>query len=246
MKSVRWQILLGLLLLALSVFFYFIHYLIFSDLHHISIFALGDISFVFVEVLLVTLIIHRVLDEREKKIRLEKMNMVIGVFFSEVGTKLLEIISKWDPQIENIQQEWDLEGESSRHKFERISAYLKKHDYDIQSDKPDWEALREFLIDKRDCLMRLLENPNLLEHESFTDALWPTFHLAEELEAHVGIENISEADHKHLCRDTMRVYGTLALQWISYMEHLKANYPYLFSFSLRINPFEKGATPAVD
>jgi len=68
---------------------------------------------VFVEVLLVTLIIHSVLEEREKKARLEKLNMVIGVFYSEVGMKLLEILSKWDPQIERIQQELVIEGKSA-------------------------------------------------------------------------------------------------------------------------------------
>ena len=65
MKSFNWQVLLGLILIVLSVLFYFIHYLIFRDAHHIFIFLIGDIAFVFCEVLLVTLIIHRVLNDRE-------------------------------------------------------------------------------------------------------------------------------------------------------------------------------------
>jgi hypothetical protein len=58
MKHLRWQVLLGLALVALSTLFYFIHFLIFRDAHHIFIYMVGDIAFVPVEVLLVTLIIH--------------------------------------------------------------------------------------------------------------------------------------------------------------------------------------------
>jgi len=113
MKRLNWQVLLGMSLLVLSALLYFLHYLIFRDPHHIFLYLTGDVAFVFVEVLLVTLIIHRVLEEREKKARLEKLNMVIGVFYSEVGMKLLEILSKWDPQIERIQQELVIEGKSA-------------------------------------------------------------------------------------------------------------------------------------
>ncbi len=45
----------------------------------------GDIAFVPIEVLMVTLIIHRLLTEREKRAMLKKMNMVIGAFFQRSG-----------------------------------------------------------------------------------------------------------------------------------------------------------------
>ena len=60
------RILLGLLLILLSIFFYVIHYLLFKDSHHIFIYLVGDIAFVFIEVLLVTLIIHKLLELREQ------------------------------------------------------------------------------------------------------------------------------------------------------------------------------------
>ena len=89
MKRVfSWQILLGLSLIALSSLGYFIHYFIFRDTHHIFIYLIGDIAFVFLEVLLVTLILHQLLRYREKKAMLNKLNMVIGAFFSEVGGEL--------------------------------------------------------------------------------------------------------------------------------------------------------------
>jgi hypothetical protein len=232
-------------LLVLSTSFYFLHYLIFKDPHHIFIYLIGDIGFVFIEVLLVTLLIHRVLERREKKARLEKLNMIIGAFFSEVGIKLLNIISKWDPKIETIQQELFIDEGDGKKKFETICKYLRQRKYKIEDDKPDWDSLKTFLVSKRDFLLRLLENPNLLEHESFTLVLWAVFHMTEELEAREDLKDLPSADYKHLIIDINRVYGKLSLQWLNYMQHLKNSYPFLFSLSLRKNPFNKNATAIV-
>ena len=50
---------------------------------------MGDLAFLPLEVLLVALIIDRVLEWREKQAMLGKMNMVVGVFFTEMGTRLM-------------------------------------------------------------------------------------------------------------------------------------------------------------
>ncbi len=81
MRRPNWQIFLGLGLIVLSALIYILHFTIFHDTHHIFIYLIGDIAFVPIEVLLVTLIIHRLLSDREKRALLKKMNMVIGTFF---------------------------------------------------------------------------------------------------------------------------------------------------------------------
>jgi hypothetical protein len=53
------------------------------------------------------------------------------------------------------------------------------------------------------------------------------------------------ADRKHLANDMKRVYSLLISEWLSYMKHLKENYPYLFSFAMRTNPFDKYATTEI-
>jgi hypothetical protein len=186
-----------------------------------------------------------VLEEREKKARLKKVNMVIGAFFSEVGTRLLEILSMKDPGIESWQQDLVRQTESREDEYKSITRYLEEHDYRIDFEKTEWEGLREFLVNKREFLLRLLENPNLLEHESFTDLLWAVFHLTEELGVRNCLDALPDTDYKHLCGDMNRVYSQLARQWLGYMEHLKGSYPYLFSLALRTNPFNRIASPVV-
>jgi hypothetical protein len=245
MKRLNWYIMLGTMLLALSASFYVLHYFVFKDAHHIFIFLIGDTAFVFIEVLLVTLIIRRVLEDREKKALQKHMNIFIGAFFSEVGIKLLKLLSRWDPQIERIQQELVVEGDTAEQKFDKVCSCLRNHNFSVEREKPDWESLKVFLVAKKDYLLRLLENPNLLEHESFTDLLWAVFHMAEEFEARRDFDCLPNEDHEHLHDDTERVYGQLSLQWLKYMEHLIDNYPYLFSLSMRTNPFDPSATPIV-
>jgi len=239
------QIVLGLLLIILSAIFYIIHYVIFRDLHHIVIYLIGDIAFVFIEVLLVTLIIHKLLSVRETRIKLEKLNMVIGVFFSEIGTHLLIYMSNADPDLNKIKKDLVVTSNWSKQEFRNVKNSLKRYNYSIAIKQINLDDLRSYLIEKRDFLLRMLENPVLLEHESFTDLLQAVFHLTEELQCREDLGNLPLSDYNHLAGDIKRAYGQLVYQWIDYIEHLKSNYPYLFSLAMRTNPFDKESSPIV-
>ena len=245
MKRFSGQILLGSSLIVLSVLFYVLHYAIFRDPHHIFIYLIGDIAFVFIEVLLVTLIIHRLLTGREKRTRLEKLNMVIGALFSEVGTRLVAYFSDFDPKLDEIRKDLVVTNDWSEQEFSRVSKRLKNYDYGVVIQKVELEDLANFLMGKRDFLLRLLENPTLLEHESFTELLRAVFHLTEELAARKDLTQLPDTDYEHLAGDIKRVYILLVYQWFDYMNHLKDNYPYLFSLAMRANPFDQDASPIV-
>jgi len=242
MKSSRWEIIVGIYLIVLALVLYAVHFVIFKDPHHIFIYGLGDLAFLPIEVLLVTLIIHRVLGAREKSIRLEKLNMVIGAFFSEVGTELLAYLSDLDPKIEEIKGNFVINDDWSPQEFHGCCNFFNNYDYDIAVEKVNLEKLQIFLLGKRNFLLRLLENPNLLEHETFTDLLQAVFHLAEELGHRENIVGVSEKDVEHLSGDIKRVYGLLVYEWLTYMEHLKSEYPFLFSLAMRTNPFDQEAS----
>ncbi|KAF1077958.1 hypothetical protein [Methanogenium sp. MK-MG] len=238
MKDKNWLIGIAATLLAASALLYFIHYLVFHDLHHIGVFALHELAFLPVEVLIVTLVIHRLLEEREKKQRLEKMNMVIGTFFSRVGTTLITCFASHDPNIESIRSELVVTDAWDEGNFSAVAARMKAYDYDIDTSTLDLERLRAFLLDSEDFLIRMLENPVLLEHEDFTELLRATFHLTEELSRRGPITECPASDISHLGGDVKRVYGLLIHEWIAYMHYLKRNYPYLFSLAMRTNPFD--------
>jgi vacuolar-type H+-ATPase subunit I/STV1 len=232
----------GLVLMSLSAVVYYIHYLIFRDVHHIFLYLIGDIAFVFIEVLLVTLVIHQLLHHREKKAMLNKLNMVIGAFFSEVGTELLKTFSTFDKDSYKITQKLVINNDWSDKEFLKVLNSVKAHHYDIDSKRGNLESLRDFLKERRQFLLGLLENPNLLEHESFTNLLWAVFHLTEELTQRTRLRDLPDSDYKHLAGDISRVYNLLIMEWLQYMEHLKNKYPYLFSLAMRTNPFDAAAS----
>jgi len=236
---------LGIILIALSAIVYLVHYFIFRDPHHIFIYLIGDIAFVFFEVLLVTLVIHQLLSQREKRARLEKLNMVIGAFFSEVGIKFLTYLSDFDPGLDKIRKELIVTKDWPDQEFLGVSRRLKDYDYGVDIQKVNLEDLRGFLLGKRDFLLRLLENPNILEHETFTELLRAVFHLTEELGQREDIAKLPDTDVEHLAGDIKRVYIQLVHQWLDYMKHLKDNYPYLFSLAMRTNPFDQESSPIV-
>jgi hypothetical protein len=241
MKINKWQTALGIFLIVLSIIVYIIHYIIFRDPHHILIYLIGDIAFVFFEVLLVTLVIHSLLNRKELQEKLEKLNMLIGVFFSNIGIRLLTVFSDADPNLDNIKQMLIVDEKWSNNNFNQISKILKKEKYKIDINKIDIKELKEFIIVKGDFLTRLLENPVLYEHESFTELLRTVFHLYEELVNRKNISKLIESDRNHIKIDIERCYKHLVIQWLSYMQHLKNNYPYLFSLSMRTNPFDTDA-----
>ena len=245
MQRRRWQIKFGIILLFISSALYFLHYLIFHDLHDLFIHLVGEIAFLPVEVLIVTLIIHKLLDRKERELRLDKMNMVIGVFFSEIGRDMLKEFQGFDQNREELSRIYNPSSDWNPDDFKTLSGKISAHALDINYNLGDLERLKSILLQKREFLLGLLENQNLLEHETFTDLLWAVFHLMEELARRENLHDIPIMDGEHLAGDITRAYRLLLIEWISYIKHLKEQYPYLFSLEFRTNPFDENAKATV-
>jgi len=243
MRGYKVFLLLAAILIVASGVLYLIHYFIFGDPHHIYIYLLGDLAFLPLEVFLVVIVIERILTRREKQSMLQKLNMVIGAFFTEVGNRILgDLLSHFDNREEvsrnlNVTQDWTPKD------FKRAAAFAYHLKVDLDCHQLDLEGLRAYLSQKRSFVLGLLENPNLLEHDRFTDLLWALTHLDEELEARPSLKDLPENDLEHLAGDIQRMYDHLASEWLDYIEHLKANYPFLFSLVLRTHPFQEHPSP---
>lgn len=245
-KYLNWMLSISLILIIASALTYTIHYFIFRDLHHIFIYMLGDFGFLFLDVLLVILFIERLLSRRDKRSIMNKLNMVIGTFFSEVGSELLKKFSNFVINSQNLERQLELSPDWEKKDFKKAMAAVQNFPYEIKIDKSSLFEIREFLLSKRSFLMRLLENPNLLEHERFTDLLWAVFHLTEELVFRGELlDDLPDTDYEHLNIDLRRAYSQLTIEWISYTAHLKESYPFLYSLVARVNPMNPQASPVV-
>jgi hypothetical protein len=245
MKFLSWKIWLSISLIFLSAVLYLANYLIFRDAGYMFRLLLAQLGFLPISVLLVTIIVNQLLAQRSKQAKLAKLNMVIGTFFSEAGIPLLKMFSEYDLHLARFQVEMRAIARWSDADFLNFSRELASHDFHIAIKENHLHSLRDFLSRKRDFLMRLLENPQLLEHDSFSNLLLAVFHLMEELAHRRDVTHLTPADREHLAGDLERAYVLLVSEWLTYLQHLKKNYPYLFSLALRINPFDPSAAPEI-
>lgn len=186
------------------------------------------------------------LSRRKRRDRMEKLNMVIGLFYSEIGTRLLGLFAGADPHLEALRSDLIVKDGWKDKDFISVREKIKERDYTVDIHKIDLEGLRGFLVEKNDFQVRLLESPTLHEHEAFTELLRAVFHLKEELQSRDDLmKGLPKSDLDHLANDINRGYRPLVLQWLHYMNYLRTAYPHLFSLAMRTNPFDREASPVV-
>jgi hypothetical protein len=243
--KLNWEVKLGIILVLTTIVIYSLKFIIFKNPGDTANYVFNSLGFLPINVLLVTLVINRLLTMRSQKERLRKMNMVIGTFFSETGNELISLFTKADPECVRISSVLNIAGDWGKKNFSDAIKNCETIKYSTELSIDDLEYLKEYLLGERDFLLRLLENPILLENESFTELLRAVFHLQEELGYRDEFRELPKSDLLHLKGDINRVYGRIVVSWIEYMEYLNEHFPYLFSLQMRINPFDSDACPVV-
>lgn len=236
MKKYKWELKLGIILIGISFILYYIDYRLFGTASRIYDNILNQIAFLPVYVLFVSMVLEQVLYKKEKQAVISKMNMIVGLFFSEIGIELMKKILCYDKNLSDSVSSLLYTDEIFNSKYKFYIRKVKDYKPDIQTDNEQLISLKLFMEGKREFLLQLMQNPNLLEHESFTDLILSVFHLLDELNIKDDFKEIE--DHKHLNSDIERAYLGLILEWMSYMKHLREEYPYLYSIKLRQNPFK--------
>ncbi|MBP2132812.1 hypothetical protein J2128_000733 [Methanomicrobium sp. W14] len=242
----RWVMKLSLLLVGVTIVIYSLKYLVFHNMGDTLNYIFNSLGFLPLNVLLVTIVINDLLTMRAKREKLDKLNMVIGTFFTEVGNHLIKVLSESDSGSEKFNSLLLVKNEWNDGDFARVRNFLLSYNSSADISRIDIPKLNDFLSVKRDFLLRMLENPVLLEHESFTELLRAVFHMAEELKCRGEFDCLPVADYDHLSGDLRRVYESIVVEWLDYMRYLKRNYPYLFSLEMRMNPFSPEASPVIN
>jgi hypothetical protein len=233
------KIMIGLSLVLSSILIYYTQIMLFHDPRNTLFYLFQDIAFVPLQVFIVTLIVEGILSAREKRETIRKMHVVISAFYSEVGTQAIAALSSHVGDIHSINKILGVKPGWKDEDFRAAVKSIKLLQYDLYSGKSDIGLLKTFLKDKRHFMLSMFENTNLLEHDTFTDMLWAIFHVSDELESRESLDSLPEKDLEHLSIDIKRAYGLLIIEWLYYMNHLKKEYPYLFSLAVRKSPFNE-------
>jgi hypothetical protein len=245
MIQLSWKTKVALVLLGSSAVLLLIHFILFADLHNLLFYLALDVVFVPIQVLLVTVLIERLMNEREKRLVLRKLNMIIGAFFGELGSKLITMIGATCVDFSTVEKSIQVAQDWRKSHYEAAAEFIQSYQCKFDPDNVQLQELKKLLLAKRDFVLGLLQNPNLFEHDRFTDLLWAVCHLTEELEARKTLQDLPRSDLKHLESDIQRAFSLLVREWLSYMQHLRRHYPYIYSLSVRTNPFNPAASPVV-
>jgi hypothetical protein len=241
LKRIRWYVILCSILIVLFIAFNLIHYAVFKDSGFLLLWNLTNLAFLPISVLFVSIILEELLSIREKRVRLEKLNIVIGIFFSNYGTELLSKLISFDKNISSVKYAMLVNAKWSKRNFTDSKKSLKSYNSSLSVSVDDMNNVSFELKVKEDSLLRLLENPYLSEHAQFTELLRALLHLREEFACRKDLSKCPPSDFNHIVLDLNRVYLLLIPQWLDYMHYLKENYAYLFSLAMRRNPFDTEA-----
>jgi hypothetical protein len=248
MRLRRWQVEIAVTLIIAAAAVYALRWYLFpSESFHTEMlrYLVDDIAFLFIQVLLVSMLIDGLMQRRQREIMLDKLNMIIGAFFTQCGTDVLDCIARLDTDLDAVRAELLPRTAWKARDYERAKQAFRAHKPVIELGTGDLVALRARLDAEKTYIIGLLGNQALLEHQAFTDLLWAVTHLAEELHARGDFEHLPAPDRAHLIADVKRAYIELALQWLDYQRHLQTQYPFLFSLAVRTNPLDPAASVTV-
>ena len=245
-KRLSWKLKFSILMVLLIIIIYGSNYLVLGDAEHIISYVWTHLGFIPVDILLVAFLLDEIIERKEKEAMLEKLDMLMSTFFSEVGNEMINQLShanKYKASTENLKsiKNWDEKD------YDLKLEELKNTSIDFQADiSPEnreefLENLRNLLVDKREFIINLINNPNLLEKEEFTGLINAILHLDEELEHRKDLSLVTDADFAHLNGDMQRVYNKLVHEWVYYLRYLNKHYPYMIALIIRTNPFDEDA-----
>jgi hypothetical protein len=103
------------------------------------------------EVIFVSLILHRVLESNAKRRQLSKLYMVIQIFFSEVGIKILRIYSKNDQNFDSISDNLKIQADWNKREFAKLKEIKKCYNPVVSFDIDSMEETKIYYMSSGNC-----------------------------------------------------------------------------------------------
>jgi hypothetical protein len=227
-----------LLMAVLSAGLFLLQYAIFRRTADAGFYFLQDLAFLPINVLLVTLGVNAFMSYREKREKLDRVNILIGEFFAESGFDAIRLLNAFVDNAGEVGECAAAGAQCGYRDIRRFGRNMEKAPPVADAGRGDLAALRDGLTAMRRELLAMFENPNLVEHDRFTDMLWALYHLMDELRSRESLAGLPASDLKHLSGDIRRAYALIVVEWAYIVRHMRERYPYLYSMATRKNPFE--------
>ena len=135
MKNLKQYLFVSFILIFLSFIMFLVHYLIFGQLENTEYYSFMNLCFIPINILAVTLVFEKLVERRSKLERISKLNMLVGLFFSDVGFTLLKLIVAGDENIQSLDLDFtDLKTCGNK---------LQAHNHKVDFEKINYPELKE-------------------------------------------------------------------------------------------------------
>ncbi len=245
-KWSKWELHFAIILIILVFIIYGIDTIIFGEPAEIFHYIMLHLGFIPIDILIVALVAENMIERNEKKQIQDKIDMMMGIFFNEIGYGLLSRIYKIDESDDIVRalksiSTWS-DDDFKKH-LEEMENKPKTLHPTITNDEMVlfFEDLKEFLNANREFVLEIISNPTLHNRDNFSQLMLSIMHLMEELDFRDDISKSPETDLKHLFGDVNRIYSKLLYEWIRYLASIKKHYPYMLNLAIRTNPFDEDA-----
>lgn len=238
-----WKFKFAIVMLIIAVIFFASRVIVSGDPEEVISYLWKQIGFIPINIIIVAFLIDSILSKKEHEAVLEKIDMIMGTFFTKFGNDLVYIISKnneYKKDAEDFESLKNWNDKDYGNKLKELKNSEVEFKVNLSGDERA-EFLNEIygIIHKnQDFIINLIDNPNLLEKDEFSGLLLALLHLDEELSRREDLSNICDSDFNHLIGDIGRVYNHLVYEWVYYLRYLNKFYPYMISLAIRTNPFD--------
>ena len=211
-------------LIAISAAIYILQIAIFHDESTTAFYLLQDLAFMPVTIAIATLVVGEIINEHEKKERLEKTRMLTSSFFTGIGAYLLKEILRMTDK-DAFLTEVVRSGAYQSGTEKEILGRIQNAKLNVHLDGEGYTKTRQLIRENQTNILVIASNPLVIEHECFTEMLWGVFHLMDEFRLRGTWEELSKHDVDHFNQDFERVLRLLLMNWVGDVRYLKETYP---------------------
>ena len=217
-----------LALIVLSAAIYLLQVLIFHDERTTAFYLLQDLAFMPVTIAIATLVVGELVEEREKKERLEKTKMLTSSFFTGIGAFLIrEILQMTDA--DGLVYEVVKNGAEQSGRVGEVQKQLQSVKLNVHMDAAGYTKIQQIIRSNQTNILVIASNPLIIEHECFSEMLWGVFHLMDEFRLRGSWDDLSEQDIEHFNQDFEKVLRLLLMNWAGNVRYLKETYPAFYA-----------------
>lgn len=238
-NGLKYKIIRYFRLITLAIIFYFIYYLLFHNTREIWTSLMMGLASAPFNMIITGFLINNILNKRELYREKKQINMVVGIFYNEIGVDLLKLFVNADRNINKIRESCKIKKDFMSKDYENMKSILEKNNFCVDIELIDLNNMKSILNDKCYTIINLVINPVLTNNEDFIETALSVLYLRYELNYRT-IDGVfrEEYEKEYLIEEINRCYHYLTLRWIEYIEHLKNYYPNIFEKALINSPFD--------